>query len=163
MKLKLTALAITLILGACSSMKTGNGTNANTPIINQKLSTSFTSEKIKIETKCSWLSFGTNCDVVAIESTGTAPAFGNTVSNRKNALIRAEMRANANVAEFLQKEVTTNRVQTTIAKNLEKATDKVNSGNADDNPVEMTDKEAKGISSRENVNHTKTICPKMIL
>jgi hypothetical protein len=45
-------------------------------------------------------------------------------------------------------------VQTTIAKNLEKATDKVNSGKADENPVEMTDKEAKAISSRENVNDT---------
>jgi hypothetical protein len=135
-------------------MKTGNGTNSSTPIANQKLSTSFVNEKVKIETKCSWLSLGTNCEVVAIESTGTAPAFGNTVSNRKNALVRAEMRANANVAEFLQKEVTTNRVQNTIAKNLEKATDKVNSGNADDKPVEMTDKEAKATSSRENVNDT---------
>ena len=154
MKLKLSALVIALSLTACSSMKTGNGTNTNTPIINQKLSTSFVSEKVKIETKCSWLSFGTSCDVVAIESTGTAPAFGNTISNRKNALTRAEMRANANVAEFLQKEVTTNRVQTTIAKNLEKATDKVNSGKADENPVEMTDTEAKNISSRENVNDT---------
>ena len=154
MKFKLSALVIALSLTACSSMKTGDGTNSNTPIANQKLSTSFVNEKVKIETKCSWLSLGTNCEVVAIESTGTAPAFGNTVSNRKNALTRAEMKANANVAEFLQKEVTTNRVQTTIAKNLEKATDKVNSGNADDKPVEMTDKEAKGISSRENVNDT---------
>jgi len=148
----ITAILVLILSSACSSMKTGNGTNTNTPIANQKLSTSFVGEKIKLETKCAWFSFGSECQVVAIESTGTAPAFGNTVSNRKNALIRAEMKANANVAEFLQKEVTTNRVQNTIAKNIEKATDKVNSGKADDSAVEMTDKEAKDISSRENVN-----------
>jgi hypothetical protein len=150
MKLKLAAIAIAIVLTGCASTKEGEG-----PVKNQKLATSFTREKIKIETSCTWRIFSKNeCEVVAIESTATATSFGNTANNRKTALIVAEMRANANVAEFLQKEVTTNRVQTTIAKNLEKATDKVNSGKADDNAVEMTDKEAKAISSRENVNDT---------
>jgi hypothetical protein len=154
MKLKLSALVIALSLTACSSMKTGNGTNSSTPIANQKLSTSFVGEKIKLETKCSWFSFGNNCEVVAIEATGTAPSFGNTTSNMRNALTRAEMKAQAQVARFLNEEVTTNRVQSTIAKNIEKATDKVNSGKADDSTVEMTDKEAKNVSLRENNNET---------
>ena len=154
MKHTLTAVALVSLLAACSSMKTGNGTNSSDPIANQKLSTSFTSENIKIETKCSWFSFKRDCKIVAIEATGTAPSFGNTTNNLRNALTRAEMRANANVSEFLNKEITTNRVNNTIAKNIEKATDKVNSGKADDKSVEMTDKEAKNISLRENTNDT---------
>lgn len=154
MKLKLSALVIALSLTACSSMKTSNGTNTSAPIANQKLSTSFVGEKIKLETKCSWFSFGSNCEVVAIEATGTAPSFGNTTSNMRNAVTRAEMKAQAQVARFLNEEVTSDRVKKTIAKNIERATDKVNSGKADDNTVEMTDKEAGNISLRENNNET---------
>jgi hypothetical protein len=135
-------------------MKTSNGTNSTDPIANQKLSTNFVSEKIKIESKCDWFGFGKDCKIVAIESVGTAPSFGNTINNRKNALTIAEMRANANVSEFLNKEITTTRVNNTIAKNIEKASDKVKSGGADDKPVEMTDKEAATISMRENNNDT---------
>jgi len=154
MKLKLSALVIALSLTACSSMKTSNGTNTSTPIANQKLSTSFVGEKIKLETKCSWFSFGSSCEVVAIEATGTAPSFGNTTSNMRNAFTRAEMKAQAQVARFLNEEVTSDRVKKTIAKNIERATDKVNSGKADDTTVEMTDKEAGNISLRENNNDT---------
>jgi hypothetical protein len=155
MKLKLSILVIALSLTACSSMKTGNGTNSSTPIVNQKLSTSFVAEGVKIETKCSWAVFGKDeCQLVGIEAIGTAPTFGNTTSNRKNALTRAQMSAERQVAEFLQKEVTTSRVQNTIAKNIEKASDKVKSGKSDDSTVEMTDKEAGNISLRENNNDT---------
>lgn len=154
MKLKLSVLVIALSLTACSSMKTSNGTNTTTPIANQKLSTSFVGEKIKLETKCSWFGLSSDCEVVAIESTGTAPSFGNTTSNMRNALTRAEMKAQAQVARFLNEEVTSNRVQSTIAKNIERATDKVKSGKTDDNAVEMTDKEANNISLRENNNDT---------
>jgi hypothetical protein len=154
MKFKLSVLALALSLAACSSMKTSNGTNTSDPIANQKLSTSFTSENIKIESKCAWFSFKRDCKIVAIEAVGTAPSFGNTTNNLRNALTRANDRAYANVSEFLSKEITTNRVNNTIAKNIEKATDKVNSGKADDKSVEMTDKEAKNISLRENTNDT---------
>lgn len=154
MKLKLSIIALSLTLGACSSMKFGNGTNSTDPIANQKLSTSFVNEKIKIETKCSWFGMGSDCKIVAIESIGTAPTFGNTTSNRKNALTIAEMRANANVSEFLNKEISTTRVNNTIAKNIEKANDIVKSGKADGSTVEMTDKEASNLSMRENNNNT---------
>jgi len=154
MKTKVLTLAIVTALSACSSMKTSNGTNTTDPIANQKLSTSFVSEKIKIETKCDWFGMGSDCKIIAIESIGTAPSFGNTVNNRKNALTIAEMRANANVSEFLNKEITTTRVNNTIAKNIEKANDKVKSGKADGETVEMTDKEAANISIRENTNDT---------
>lgn len=154
MKLKLSAVAIVVLLSACSTTKTVDGANSNGPITSQKLSTSFVSEKIKVETKCDWFGLGKECRIVAIESTGTAPTFGATTSNRKNAMTIAEMRANGNVSEFLNKEISTSRVNNTIAKNIEKATDKVKSGNTDDKTVELSDKEASNMSLRENTNDT---------
>jgi hypothetical protein len=142
-------LASVLALTACGSMNGGKG-----PIADQKLATSFVSEKIKIETKCSWFGMGSDCQLVAIESTGTAVSYGGTANNRRIALKRAEMQANVNVSEFLSKEVSSNRVNETLAKNIEKATDRVRSGKADGSTVEMTDQEAKNISLQENQNTT---------
>ena len=151
MKLKLVSIAIILALAGCASTKNeGEG-----PVKTQKLSTSFAGEKIKIETSCTWRVFKTNeCEVVAIESTATATSFGNTANNRKTALTVAEMRANAQVSEFISKEISSTRVTSTLAKNLEKANDKVKSGNNDNKTVEMSDKEAASISLRENNNET---------
>lgn len=148
MKKTLSLIAIAVALTACSSTKNSN------PIGEQKLSTSFVSEKIKIESQCSWFGMGSDCKIVAIESVGTDPSYGGSNANRKTALIRAEMRAKANVAMFLNDQVSTTRVQTTIAKNIEKATDRINSGKADGSTVEMTDTEAKNVSLRENNNDT---------
>jgi hypothetical protein len=150
MKLKLAALAIAIVLTGCASTKEGEG-----PVKSQKLSTSFAGEKIKIETNCSWYKpWKSDCDIIATESTATATSFGNTANNRKTALTVAEMRANSQVAEFIAKDISTTRVTNTIAKNLEKASDKVKSGNGDDSTVEMSDKEAATISLRENNNET---------
>jgi hypothetical protein len=151
MKLKLATIAIAIILAGCASTKSeGEG-----PVKTQKLSTSFASEKIKIETSCTWRMFSKNeCELVAIESTATATSFGNTANNRKNALTVAEMRANSQVAEFIAKDISTTRVTNTIAKNLEKANDKVKSGSADGSTIEMSDKEAATVSLRENNNQT---------
>lgn len=147
----LTAGVMLATLTACGSM---GGSNSKNPISEQKLATSFVSEQIKIETKCDWFGMGKDCKIVAIEAVGTVPSFGATVNNRKNALTRAEMRAKANVAEFLDNQISTDRVKTTIAKNIERASDKVRSGQEDGQTVEMTDKEAKNISLRENNNDT---------
>ena len=91
---------------------------------------------------------------MAIESTGTAASFGNTINNRQVAFTRAQMRAEAAVAEFMNKEVTSTRVQNTISKNIEKATDRVTSGKADDSTVELTDKDAANLNLRDNTNET---------
>ena len=152
MKLKLAAIAIAIAVTGCSSTKTdGEG-----PVKTQKLSTSFVGEKIKIETNCTWYKpWKTDqCEILSIESTATATSFGNTANNRKTALIVAEMRANSHVAEFITKDISTNKVTSTLAKNLEKASDKVKSGNDDSKTVEMSDKEAASISLRENNNET---------
>ena len=151
MKFKLIAIAITIIFAGCASTKNPEVE----PVKSQKLSTSFVGEKIKIETNCTWYKFWkSDCEVIAIESTGTATSFGGTVNNRKTALTVAEMRANAHVAGFINNDISTTRVTSTIAKNLEKATDKVKLGNTDDKPVEMSDKEATTLGLRENNNET---------
>jgi hypothetical protein len=148
MNRSLIVVAVALALTACSSTKNSG------LIADQKLATSFVNEQIKIETKCAMFGSDNDCKIVAIEATGTAPSFGATVNNRKNALTRAEMKAKANVAEFMDSQISTEKVQTTIAKNIEKASDRVKSGNADGSTVEMTDQEAKNVSLRENNNNT---------
>ena len=151
MKLKLVVVAIAIALAGCASTKSeGEG-----PVKTQKLSTSFAGEKIKIETNCTWYKpWKSDCEIVSIESTATATSFGNTANNRKTALTVAEMRANSQVAEFISKDISSSRVSSTIAKNLEKASDKIKSGNADNKTVEMSDKEAATLNLRENNNET---------
>lgn len=145
------AVVTVAVLAGCSSVRT----NPDEPIRNQKLSTSFTQEGVKIETNCAWYTIDkSNCEVVAIESVGTTTTNGNTSNNRSTAFTRAELRAKANVRHFLQEEITSSRVNTTIAKNVEKAKDVVNVKGSGE--VTMTDQEAKESNSsvRENSNDT---------
>jgi len=148
--------ALTVIAVAISGCSTAV-TNSNEQIRNQKLSTSFVGEGIRIETNCAWYKpWKSDCEIVSIEAIATAPTFGNTVPNRKNALTVAEMYAGANVSHFIKQNITSSRVTSTIAKNVEKARDKLNTNHGDHEVVEMSDKEAKAsnVSVRENSNDT---------
>jgi hypothetical protein len=148
--------ALTLVAAAISGCSTAV-TNSNEQIRNQKLSTSFVGEGIRIETNCAWYKpWKSDCEIVSIEAVGTAPTFGNTVPNRKNALTVAEMQAGANVSHFIKQNITSSRVTSTIAKNVEKARDKLNTNHGDHEVVEMSDKEARAtnVSVRENSNDT---------
>lgn len=153
-KLALAVLASVALVG-CSSVKLSEGSG---PIRSQKLATTFTQEGITVETDCAWYTFDkTDCNVVAIESRATTDTNGGTTANRNSALTRATLKAKANVRHFLHEEVTSSRVNNTIAKNIEKATDKTKtSGNQE--VVGMTDKEAEdkdnNYSARENSNTT---------
>jgi hypothetical protein len=149
MKKTLTALAITAVLAGCSTTKS---VNPDEPIRNQKLSTSFVSEGIKIETDCAWYKFGkSECDVVSIESTAVAWTNGSSAVQVGEARKVARMEASANVAHFLHEKITSNRVTTVMAKHIEKAKDSVTSDKS-----EMTDKEAQQLNTvnRENANDT---------
>jgi len=144
------SLVAVAILAGCSSSGKQTG-----PISEQKLATSFVGENIKIETSCSWFSFSkTNCEIVSLEVVGTDSSFGGTATNRKSALTRAELRAKAQVARFLNEQITTTQVKNVIAKNLEKAQDRVRSGSDNGQTVAMTDQEANKVSLRENNNDT---------
>jgi hypothetical protein len=149
MKKTLTALAITAVLAGCSTTKS---VNPDEPIRNQKLSTSFVSEGIKIETDCAWYKLGkSECDVTAIESTAVAWTNGATAVQVGEARKVARMEASANVAHFLNEKVTSNRVTTVMAKHIEKAKDSITSDKS-----EMSDKEAQKLNTvnRENANDT---------
>lgn len=151
--LTLVAIAVT---GCGSTAKRGEGEFEQ--IRNQKLSTSFKQDTIRIETDCSWFKLDkSNCEIVSIESVGTAAANGNSDSNRRTALIRAGDRARAQVRHFIQEDVKSSRVQTTLAKNVEKASDRMKSRTTTGEAVAMSDTDAEkdtNHSIRENSNDT---------
>jgi hypothetical protein len=156
MNFKLLALATMLSLAGCSSIQRGEGEFDQ--IRNQKLSTSFKQDTIRIETDCSWYTLNkSNCEIVSIESVGTASANGNTENNRRTALIRAGDRARANVRHFIQEDVSSTRVTNTLAKNVEKAGDRMKSRTTTGEVVAMSDVDAEkdtNHSVRENSNDT---------
>jgi hypothetical protein len=137
-------------------MKRGEGEIE--PIRNQKLSTSFHQDTIKIETDCVWFKpWKSDCEIVSITSTGSATTNGNSNNNRMTALTRAQMKALANVAHFMNEEVTSNKVSNTIAKNIEKASDRVKSRTTTGEAVSMSDSEAEKDTNHsilENSNDT---------
>lgn len=149
---KLTTLVLVASLAACSSTKTAQ-TNSDEPIRNQQLSTTFTEDNVKVITDCKWYKpWQDECNIVAIEATATTWTNGNStpVVNEARKVARAE--AFANVSHFIKNQITSTRVTQTIAKHVEKAKDEFNRNTSQDS--EMTDKEAKNISARENSNDT---------
>jgi hypothetical protein len=155
MKYTLLALAITALVG-CSSTKRGEGEFDQ--IRNQKLSTSFKQDTIRIETDCVWYTLDkSNCEIVSIESVGTVATNGGTESNRRTGFIRAGDRARAQVAHFMKEEVSSTRVTNTLAKNVEKASDRLKSRTTTGEAVPMSDSDAEkdtNHSIRENSNDT---------
>ncbi len=147
---------LVLALAACSTTKRGEGELE--PIRNQKLSTSFKRDTIRIETDCAWYKpWKSDCDITAIEVVATATTNGNTENNLRTALTRAEMTAKANIRHFLNEEVSSQRVKTTLAKNVEKAQDRIKSRTTTGEEVKMSDSDAEkdtNYSIQENSNDT---------
>ena len=152
----LSIVLVTISLVGCSTTKRGEG--EFDPIRSQKLSTSFKQDTIKIETDCAWYSLNkSNCEITSIEAIGTASTNGNTESNRRTALIRAGDRARAQVRHFIQEDVSSSRVTNTLAKNVEKASDRIKSRTTTGEVVAMSDTDAEketNHSVRENSNDT---------
>lgn len=156
MKSKLAlAVLVSAVLTGCGTTKFSENDG---PIRSQKLATSFTQEGITIETDCAWYKFDkSDCNVISIESRATTDTNGNTTANRNTALTRATLKAKANVRHFLNEQISSTRVNTTIAKNIEKASDKNKTTGNSTEVVGMTDKEAdaeNNYSVRENSNNT---------
>ena len=151
----LTVLAAISLVG-CSGIKRGEGEFEL--IRNQKLSTSFKQDTIRIETDCSWYTLNkSNCEITSIEAVATASTNGNSENDRRTALIRAGDRARASVRNFIQEDVSSTRVQTTLAKNVEKASDRMKSRTTTGEVVSMSDTDAEkdtNFSVRENSNDT---------
>lgn len=167
MKRVLLVTAIALTLSACSSVNLNKADNPGsmTPIHSQKLSSNFTRKGIKLEYDCA---FGTGMfgltdaicsktDIKAIEVTAYAPSYGNSENNRENAFRVAEMRAKAKLRHFIQEDVSSSQVKTVIAKNIEKANDRIKQRISANEEVNMTDDEATKETNwaiRENTNDT---------
>ncbi len=146
---KLSTLLLVTALAACSSTKT---VNPDSPIRNQTLNTSFSNEGVKIITDCKWFKpWQDECEIVAIEATASAWTNGTTAIQVSEARKVARAEAFANVSHFIKTQITSTRVVSTVAKHVEKAKDQFGNGSDES---DMTDKEAKTISARENSNDT---------
>jgi len=156
MKYSIITVALVASLVGCSTTKRGEGEFEQ--IRNQKLSTSFKQDTIRIETDCAWYNpLKSDCNIVSIESVGSATTNGNSENNRRTALIRASDRARAQVRHFIQEDVNSSRVQSTLAKNVEKASDRMKSRTTTGEVVAMSDTDAEkdtNHSIRENSNDT---------
>lgn len=156
MKLKLISAIVVLSLAGCSTVKRGEGEFEQ--IRNQKLSTSFKQDTIRIETDCKWYTWDkSNCQVVAIESVASTATNGASENNLRTALVRANMIARANVRHFIQEDISSEKVKTTVAKNVEKANDRMKSRTNIGDVVKMSDTDADkdtNFSVRENSNDT---------
>jgi len=158
--------AVILLVTACSSNKPLTTESPQTTAIgNQRLVSNFTRKGIKLEWECGYLTSQSNCskgDFSAIEVTSYAPSNGNSDFNREDAFKVAELRAKAKLRKFIQEDVSTSEVTTTLTKNIEKANDKIKSkiGETSD-AVAITDIEAEkdtNVAVRENSNDiTRTV------
>jgi len=169
MKRSILALAVVVTLGltACGSTKLSPGLDGGsiTPINAQKLSTNFKRKGIKLEWDCA---FGTGAfgitdkmcskgDIKGIEVTEYAASFGNSEANREKAFRVAEMKAKAKLRHFIHEDVNSSQTRSIIAKNVEKANDRIKQRISSDEVVEMSDDEASkdtNFAIRENSNHT---------
>jgi len=163
MKRVLLVTAIALTLSACSSVSLNKADNpgAMTPIQSQKLTSNFTRKGIKLEFDCgtfsSWTGGCNKAEPTAIEVTAYAPSYGNSENNRENAFRVAEMRAKAKLRHFINEDVSSAQVKTVIAKNIEKANDRIKQRISANEEVNMTDDEATKETNwaiRENTNDT---------
>lgn len=167
MKRVLLVTAIALALSACSSVSLNKADNPGsiTPIQSQKLTSNFKRKGIKLEFDCS---FGTGAfgltdamcnktDIKAIEVTAYATSYGNSEANRENAFRIAEMQAKAKLRHFVHEDVASSQTRTVIAKNIEKANDRIKQRISANEEVNMTDDEATKETNwaiRENTNDT---------
>jgi hypothetical protein len=167
MKRVILVSAVALLLGACSSTKLSKAEDpgAMTPIHSQKLTSNFTRKGIRLEFDCA---FGTGMfgitdavcsktDIKAIEVTAYAPSYGNSENNRENAFRIAEMQAKAKLRRFINEDVSSSQTRTVIAKNIEKANDRIKQRISANEEVSMTDDEATretNFAVRENTNDT---------
>lgn len=168
MKRLLLISAVCMILAACGSTKTATkaqDSGSITPIQTQKLLTTFDRKGIKMEWECAWGTgmFGitdavcSRGDIRAIEVTDYAPSFGNSEINRENAFRVAEMRAKARLRHFINEEVSSNQVKSTLSRNVEKANDRIKQRIGSNEEVSMSESEPAKETNwavRENTAHT---------
>lgn len=163
MKTKFALISVVIFVSACSSTpKEGIDPGNITAINNQTLSTNFTRQGVKVEWNCM---FGTGMtqstcvqtSIKGIEVTGYAPSFGNSEALRENAFKIANDVALDKLIRFVKQDISSTRVTTTLAKNIEKAADRTKSKIRAGEEITMSDDEASkdtNYAVRENTNDT---------
>jgi hypothetical protein len=172
MKRVLLATAVGLMLSACSSTKPtsrAEDPGSVAPIYSQKLSSNFKRKGIKLEFDCSTVSSWTSrCDKAeptGIEVTAYATSFGNSENNREQAFRVAEMQAKAKLRRFIQEDIQNSQNTVVIAKNIEKANDRIKQRIGANEEVNMSDDEATKETNwavRENTNDTVRVLTETI-
>jgi hypothetical protein len=148
MKSKLIMASVLLTLGACAT-----GPARVDTVREEELSTDFVAEGLKVTSKnCGAIGkmFGRTCEIVAIESTSTAPSNGGTTNNRKNAMESACSYAMANVAHWMGERTQSFRTVERVgnSKELSESQETENS----DRDVGRTES-----SNRQNSNDTNVV------
>lgn len=143
------AIAIAVVLSGCGS------TSKVKPVNEEKLSTSFQQENIKVTTNCHWWTWDKKqCDIVSVESIGTAASNGGTAVNRNNALLRACDNARANVRHWFHEEVLSNRITKTVAESVEKSSSTDVQGSNGTNLSGQSSNRGNKNDTSYQINHT---------
>ena len=130
----ITLLSILIMTTTGCSMFGGKANDVDVPkttaVTKQKLSTYFEDDGIKVNWECidrDWFpSLGLRCDenvIEEIEATVTIPANGGSNFNGTSANQVGQLESMAMIARFINEEITTERVVTLMAQNVEKADD----------------------------------------
>ena len=130
----ITLLSILIMTTTGCSMFGGKADKVDVPkttaVTKQKLSTYFEDDGIKVNWECidrDWFpSLGLRCDenvIEEIEATVTIPANGGSNFNGTSANQVGQLESMAMIARFINEEITTERVVTLMAQNVEKADD----------------------------------------
>lgn len=172
MKFNVIVLAVAILATGCNTFSGSDSRVENTKptaISEQRLSTNFRKEGIKVE----WTMMG---NLKAIEITGYAAASGNTEFQQEAAFDAAELDAKAKLQRFLREGITSSKVMNTMVKNVEKAHDVTRNKikNTADQEVTMNDAEATSTATpkteegetnyaiRDNANYTtRTVIKKI--
>jgi hypothetical protein len=96
-------------------------------------------------------------DIKAIEITDYAASFGNSEANREQAFRVAEMKAKARLRHFINEDINSSQVKTTLSRNVEKANDRVKQRIASSEEVALSDEDPGRETNwavRENTNNT---------
>jgi len=160
MKRLFLTLSVIAALAGCSSTPVAEKAD---PTKDQTLVSTFSRNSVKVEWSCKYFTGFSEktCvkgNIVAIEATGYAPAYGNTEALRETAFSVAHDVALDKIVRFVKQDITSSRVTNTLTKNVEKANDLIRRNSK--NNAEQSDEDASTANSssidtdRTNINET---------
>jgi hypothetical protein len=164
MKVKLLVASIALFAAGCSTVPHKDGIEpGNITAVNaQTLTSNFSRNSIKVEWNCFWgtgitQSTCVQTSIKSITVTGYAPSFGSSDALRETAFRVSYDVALDKLIRFVKQDIDSSRVTNTMAKNIEKAADRMKTRISAGEDVAMSDADAAkdtNYAVRENTNDT---------